>query len=151
MTATLTAPEQRSTEHVTTEQPQMTYGPYPPGPSPWAPQPPGPGQWAVQPPPKPFRGLAISGLVLGIIGVVLGLTPVTFWAAIPLGILGVIFGAIGFRHGVGKAGAILGVIAIVLGIVWAVAWGNAFNDTNNDVNSGALGSPVAAVQMVHSS
>jgi hypothetical protein len=139
MTATMTTPDQRPTEQLVTEQPQPAYYPYSPGPV----------QWVPQPAPTPRRGLAITGLVLGIIGVVLGLTPLTFWVALPLGVLGLIFGVIGFRHGMGKAGAILGGIAILLGIIWAVAWNNAINETNNDLNTNT--GAAAAIQMVNTS
>lgn len=144
MTSTLTAPEQLPTEHYPSEQlpSQQIHSMQPPG---YYPHSAGP-QWVPQPVAQPRRGLAITGLVLGVIGVVLALTPFTFWVAMPLGIIGLIFGAIGFRYGMGKAGAILGGIAILISIIWAVAWGNAFDDTNN---TGAA--PVATVQMVNAS
>lgn len=94
-----------------------------------------PYQPAYQPPVKPHRGLAIASLVLGIIGAVFGLIPLTFFIALPCGVLALIFGLLGRKHGTGKAGAILGAIAIVLGIVGIVIVGRAVDDVNNDLSA----------------
>jgi hypothetical protein len=76
------------------------------------------------PPPTPLpdpnekRGFATAGFVCGLLGLLLGWIPFFGW---PLPILGIIFGAIGWRHGLGKAGVILGTIAIVIGFIIFVA------------------------------
>jgi glucose uptake protein GlcU len=80
--------------------------------------------------PVPTNGLATASLVCGIVGAVFSLIPWTFWLAWILGILAIVFGAIGRKRAdrdpaVGKrssatAGLILGVVAIVLGTVGLV-------------------------------
>ncbi|GAB3645065.1 DUF4190 domain-containing protein [Glycomyces tarimensis] len=102
----------------------------PPGNMP-PPPPPGHGQQPAQP---PKNGMGTSGLVLGIIGVVGGLfIPCIGWI---LGILAVIFGALGFsRANKGEAtnknaalwGLILGIVAIVVATLAVFIW--------SDVNS----------------
>lgn len=57
---------------------------------------------------KKNKGFAITSLVLSLVGL--------FLFAIPMGILSVIFGGIGWSHGMGKAGVILGIIDIIAGI-----------------------------------
>src|SRR5436305_5330947 len=78
-------------------------------------QPPHPGWWKAsdgrwyppRTPPTPAapsviyvekaasNGLAVAALVLGIIGVVVGLIPLFFFIALPLGVLAFVFGLIG--------------------------------------------------------
>jgi hypothetical protein len=77
------------------------------------------------------RGLAIAALVLGIVGAVFGFIPITFVIALICGVLALIFGLIGRRHGMGKAGLILGIVAIALGIWGAVIVNQVSNDLND--------------------
>lgn len=73
------------------------------------------------------NGFAVTALVLGVIGAIVGLVPIFFIGAWLLGSLALIFGFIGRsrakrepnagRGGMAVAGIILGAIAIVLGIV----------------------------------
>jgi hypothetical protein len=69
------------------------------------------------------NGLAVAGLVIGIIAVVLCFVPFLNWV---LGILGIIFGGVGLskanriggkNKGMAIAGLILGVVGLVLGTV----------------------------------
>lgn len=83
---------------------------------------------------KKHHGMAVTALVLGIIGTVFGCIPLTFVVAFVGGVLAIIFGLFGWRWGVGKAGAILGIIAVLLGIVGAVIVNSAVNDLNSSVN-----------------
>jgi hypothetical protein len=72
------------------------------------------------------NGLAVGDLASAIVGAGAGLIPIMFWLAIPLGILGFIFGIIGRRWAkadpsLGRMtmatwGIALGVIALALGI-----------------------------------
>ena len=105
----------------------------PPVPPPEEPTAPGYGQppayQAGYPPPvygPPKNGIATAGLVCGILSIV---TFFFVWIPIILGILGIIFGAVGRgradqRAGVGasnaKVGLITGVVGIVVTIVWIV-------------------------------
>ena len=78
-------------------------------------------------PPK-RSGMAIAGLVLGIIGVI-----PCFWGCLIFSILGIVFGQLGKRdiansggtktgEGMAKWGFILGIIGVVLGIIyWILA------------------------------
>ena len=71
------------------------------------------------------NGMATAALVLGIIGTVFGLIPLTFFIALICGILAVIFGFVGWRNGKKGAGRktmaawglALGVVAVGLGIL----------------------------------
>jgi hypothetical protein len=88
------------------------------------PQPPPP----ATPQPRRGNGLAVAALVLGIVGAVFGLIPLTpFFIAGVCGVLAVVFGIVGMRKakgaphkGMALAGFILGVLVIGLG-VWGVA------------------------------
>jgi hypothetical protein len=66
----------------------------------------------------PRQGFAVASLVLGIVGAVFGLVPLTALIALACGILAVVFGALGLkqRRGMALAGLILGVVAVALAI-----------------------------------
>jgi vacuolar-type H+-ATPase subunit I/STV1 len=90
------------------------------------------------------NGLAIAALVCGIIGVLAGLIPFTFFLAFILGVLALVFGLIGRgaakrREGAGSkqaiAGAILGGLAVILGVVGVVILVNVINDTDEKLRS----------------
>jgi len=96
----------------------------------------------------PTNGLAVASLVCGIVGAVFGLIPWTFWLAWILGILAIVFGAIGRKKAdrepaAGKrssatAGLILGVVAIILGIIGLILVVSVLEDsisTYNDFKS----------------
>ena len=80
---------------------------------------------------KKHHGLAIAALVVGIVGVVFGLIPLTFEIALAGGIVALVLGLFGRKHGTGKAGIILGIIAIALGIWGAVIVNQVSNDLTN--------------------
>ena len=65
------------------------------------------------------NGLAVSGMVLGIIGVALNWIPFLPYA---LGALAIIFGAVGIqkpiKKGMAKAGIILGIVSIALKLLF---------------------------------
>ncbi|MGH2662450.1 MAG: DUF4190 domain-containing protein [Actinomycetota bacterium] len=91
------------------------------------PQPPQPSQPPVPPGvPGQTNGLAIAGMVCGILGVVLFWIP---YLGIILGILGLVFGFLGRNRavqlgGVGQgmamAGIVTGAVAVVAGILWII-------------------------------
>ncbi|AYL38972.1 DUF4190 domain-containing protein [Streptomyces fungicidicus] len=100
-----------------------SYG-YPGGPAPQgmppAPYPPSPG-YAM--PVQPSNGMGTTGLVLGIIGVVCSLTFFLWFFGVVLGILAIIFGAIGrgkatrgeaTNKGAATAGLVCGIVATVI-------------------------------------
>jgi uncharacterized membrane protein HdeD (DUF308 family) len=83
-------------------------------------------------PVKQGNGFAIASLVLGLVGLIIfsWIPGISFFTAIPLGVLAVIFGIVAVvkaksRGGKGKAmgitGAILGVLAIAASIIISVA------------------------------
>jgi len=92
----------------------------------------------------PANGLATAGLVCGIVAVVFGLVPWTFWLAWILGVLGIVFGAVGRRtadreptagkRSMATAGLILGIVAIVLGIVGLVILETWINDVKGSLD-----------------
>ena len=113
-----------------THSPDQPYGP--PG-MPGAPQAP------VQP---PRNGLGTTALVLGILGVIFAIIPVTFWLGGILGLLALIFGVIGSaRAGKGLAtnkgsavtGLVLGVLSIVVAIVWTIVIATAVKDVADEL------------------
>lgn len=67
------------------------------------------------------NGLAVSGMVLGIIAVVLNWIPFIPYA---LGALAIIFGAIGVqkpvKKGMAKAGIVLGIVSIAMKVLFWV-------------------------------
>ena len=86
--------------------------------------------------------MAVAALVLGLVGSVFGLIPLTFWIALPCGILAVIFGVVGRRRakepgrsggGMAIAGLILGLIAVALGIAGIAIIGDAVDDLDRDL------------------
>lgn len=86
---------------------------------------------AYQPVPveQPRNGFAVKSLVTGIVGVVLGWVP---FANLVLGVIAVVFGALGLRlanqgqstaKGMSIAGLVLGIIAVIAGVVLLIAIG----------------------------
>ena len=76
------------------------------------------------------KGMAIAGMVLGIVGLLFSFTCL-FWIAIILGIVGVILSAIGMKNtqqearGMAIAGLTTSTIALVISVIWMIIW-NAF-------------------------
>lgn len=75
----------------------------------------------VAAPAAPGSGLAVAGMVCGIVGVVFGVIPVCgMFVAVPLGLCATIMGALGRKspthRGQGTAGLVLGIIALVLSL-----------------------------------
>lgn len=93
---------------------------------------------------KKGNGLAVAALVLGIVGTVFGLVPLTFMVALICGVLALVFGVVAWRawrkdnsrgrRGMSIAGFVLGVAAIGLGIVGAVIVSDAVDDLNQTIN-----------------
>jgi hypothetical protein len=90
------------------------------------PMPPAPQVVYIQQTPAPNNALATTALILGIVGVVLFWT---FWFGIILGVLAIIFGAMGLSRaksgapnkGMATAGLVLGIVSVVLGALFIVA------------------------------
>lgn len=80
------------------------------------------------------NGMAIAALVLGIIGALFGIIPILFFIALPLGVLALVFGAVGrgkrrrVHRKMAWSGLILGIIAIALGIAGVAIVNNAVDD-----------------------
>lgn len=105
----------------------------PPGDQTVAPPPPPPAA-----PPEPPNGLAVAALVLGIIGTVFGLVPLTFWLAFILGVLALVFGLIArkkhHRRTMATWGASLGAVSLVLSVIGIVVLVTALDDTSEEVD-----------------
>jgi hypothetical protein len=77
------------------------------------------------------NGLGTAGFVCGLLATIFGLVPFMFFLSFLLGLLGVIFGGVGWRRatrdptrggkGLSIAGLILGLIGFILAIVSVVA------------------------------
>jgi hypothetical protein len=75
---------------------------------------------------QPANGLAVAALVVGIVGLVLFWT---VWGGLILGILGIVFGAVGIskanrgapNKGMATAGLVLGAVALVASVLFTVA------------------------------
>jgi hypothetical protein len=77
----------------------------------------------------PSNGLGPTALILGIVGVLFGLFPATFFVAVPLGMAGFVLGRVGHRRcmlgnatngRVAMAGSVISGAAVVLGCIGAV-------------------------------
>jgi uncharacterized membrane protein HdeD (DUF308 family) len=111
---------------------------------------------AAEPAPaKRGNGFAVAALVLGLIGLIIfsWIPGISFFTAIPLGVLAVIFGIIAVvksksRAGKGKAmgitGAILGVLAIAASIIISVVLIEFAKDQCADPNSEIYGTQECA-------
>lgn len=76
----------------------------------------------------PSNGLAVTALVCGIVGAVLGVLPFTFFVGWILGIIAIVFGVLGRRRfdrdpavgrkGMATAGIVLGFFTVIVCLVW---------------------------------
>ena len=99
------------------------------------------------------NGLAVTALVCGIVGAVVGLIPILAIPALALGLVAFVLGILGRRKakkdpragrkGAATAGIILGVIAIALGIAGLVIVNDAVNDLDRSLSSHCLNHPNA--------
>ncbi|MFD5327647.1 DUF4190 domain-containing protein [Streptomyces sp. NPDC127092] len=114
-----------------THSPDQPYGP---------PGMPGVPQAPAQP---PRNGLGTTALVLGILGVIFAIIPLTFWLGGILGLLALIFGIIGTARagkglatnkGSALAGLILGALSIVASIAWTIAVATAVKDVADELD-----------------
>ncbi len=87
--------------------------------------------------------MPVAALVIGIIGLILSLVPCLGMYALPLTLLGVIFGALGMKKEKGKGMAIAGLICGVIGTLIAGWWVYAYltikaevEDPNSELNKG---------------
>jgi len=117
--------------------PRFTEGSYPP-PAPgrgWPEYP----QQHYAPQPQVGAGLQVTAIVAGIFGVIFGLIPLTFFLAWAFGIVALVVGIMAYRrakavgHKQGRAGIVIGAIAIVLGIIGVVIVSDAFDDLDEDL------------------
>ena len=87
----------------------------------------------------PRHGLHVAAIVLGIFGAVFGLIPLLGIVAFPAGVSALVLGFMAWRAGravgvkQGRAGMILGVIAIVMGIIGVAIVGNAVDDLDENL------------------
>ena len=112
------------------------------GGSPFPPSSPFPaGPYAGVPAPSGTNGLAVTALVLGIIGCLAGVIPFFFVIAFLLGALAVVFGALGRARREGQqrskmatTGLILGVVSIGLGVVGVVLLNTVIHKVTHEID-----------------
>lgn len=99
------------------------------------------GPYAGAPAPSGTNGLAVTALVLGIIGCVAGVIPFFFVIAFLLGALAVVFGALGrtrregqVRSKMATTGLILGVVSIGLGVVGVVILNTVIRKVTHEID-----------------
>ncbi len=125
---------------------------------------PNPGQQAwnrgpYAPPPEPPRpprnGLGIAAVVLGPVGMLFGLIPLTGIVAIACGITGVILGGIGYSRArqrlatngrTAMTGVVLSALAVALGIWGMVTVSRAFDQLSTDLDR--ISEPAAPAAVV---
>ena len=75
------------------------------------------------------NGLAIAGFVTGLLGLILSLIPILFYAGIILDFFGIVFGWIGRsrakepgvpHRGLATAGLVLGIVGVLVFVSWIV-------------------------------
>ena len=90
----------------------------------------------------PARGMAISALVCGITGTVVGLIPILAVPALALGVVVLVLGLLAVRkqkqarvsRGMARAGWLLGLVAVVLAIIGFAVVTSAVNELERDLN-----------------
>ncbi len=93
-----------------------------------------PLQQESQSPPQKGSGLVTAGFVLGIIGICTSFIPIVNNASFVLGILALIFGAIGLvkkdlKKGRAIAALVLGILAVVITLVLQASWSAAIDES----------------------
>ena len=75
------------------------------------------------------NSLGIAGFVTGLLGLILSLIPILFYAGIVLDVVGIVFGAIGRsrakepgvpHRGLATAGLVMGIVGVIVFISWFV-------------------------------
>ena len=87
------------------------------------------------------NGMATAALVIGVIGLILAFIPIIGMISWILSPLAIIFGAVGLnavnKTGVGKGGAITGIVTGIIGLLicllWATAFGAAVAGADDDI------------------
>lgn len=111
---------------------------------PLQPYPPAPYGYPAAAAPQPRNGLGIAALVLGLVGLLFGLIPLTGFVAIVLGVIGLVLGLAGLgrvrKHIATNRvltwfGVATSLGAIVLGIIGLVILGNAVDDAVDEIDS----------------
>ncbi len=87
--------------------------------------------------------MPVAALVLGIVGLILSLVPCLGMYALPITVLGIIFGAIGMKKETGRGMSIAGLICGTIGSLIAIWWIYALfaiksevEDPNSEFNQG---------------
>lgn len=87
------------------------------------------------------NGMAVAGFVCALVGAVLGLVPLFFLVALPLGILGIVFGFLGRRKakngathkGLATTAVVLGLVAVLLSVAGVMVVNDAVNTLDKEL------------------
>lgn len=75
------------------------------------------------------NSMAVAGFVTGLLGLILSIIPILFYAGIVLDVVGIVLGAIGRsrakepgvpHRGLATAGLVMGIVGIIVFITWIV-------------------------------
>jgi len=97
-------------------------------------------QQQFYPTPQVGAGLQVTAIVAGIFGVIFGLIPITFFLAWAFGLVALVVGIMAYRRAKavglkqGRAGIVMGAIALALGVVGVVIVSDAFEDLDEDLS-----------------
>jgi uncharacterized membrane protein len=123
----------------------MSYQSAPPSGGGYPPPPPSGGwqgypQQPHAPQPQLGTGLQVTAIVAGIFGVIFGLIPLTFFLAWTFGLVALIVGIMAYRRAKevgrkqGRAGIVMGTVALVLGIIGVVIVADAGEELDDDLD-----------------
>ena len=90
--------------------------------------------------------MGIASLVLGILGTLFSILPLTFWIGVPLAFIGLILGIVGRKSaitnaqptGTATAGLVLSVIGLCIGITMTIWCASCIHRAEQDPNFGKM-------------
>jgi hypothetical protein len=96
---------------------------------------------APMPSGPPSNGLATTGFVCGLVGLIICLIPFGIFFGGIVAVIGIVFGflgrsrarEVGTGRGMATAGSVLGVVGLIVGVLWLVVFGSIFNRVKDNI------------------